>query len=101
MRANYDQKVDSLYSQFKQANPQGNFDQFRVTPEAMAARKAYNDQMYAFAAQKGIDMKKAASTGASLNAGETPKQETSKFVYSDPDKEKRYQLYVQQQSGKK
>ena len=56
MRANYDQKVDSLYSQFKRSSPQGTFDQFRVTPEAMAARKEYNDQMYSFAAQKGIDI---------------------------------------------
>jgi len=93
MRANYDENVGELYRQFKEANPRGNFDQFRVTTVARDARRDYNAQMMEFAAQKGIDMKKASAEGAKLNAEKSKdifnqKEEQAskpKFKYSDSD----------------
>jgi hypothetical protein len=116
MRAEYDQKVGDSYDTWKGSNPRGNFDQYRVTKEARALREDYNNRMMDFANSVNIDMGKAKNVGASLNekdrsgnsvvmgTGEAQssaaKPAASPFVYKDADKEKRYQLYLQQRGSK-
>lgn len=116
MRAEYDKKVGDSYDTWKGSNPRGNFDQYRITKEARALREDYNNRMMDFANSVNIDMGKAKNVGASLNekdrsgnsvvmgTGETQssaaKPAASPFVYKDADKEKRYQLYLQQRGPK-
>jgi len=54
MRAQFDSQLGELYNNWKENNPRGNFENFRVSPEARQLRSDYNKQMLDFAAQKGI-----------------------------------------------
>jgi hypothetical protein len=76
MRAQFDDKIGELYDQWKGANPNGNFEKFRVSPEARQIRSDYNKQMLDFAAQKGIKV------GAKSEQSSQPKPQWS---HSDSD----------------
>ena len=91
MRAEYDKKAGDALDTWRESNPQGNFSQYRLSPEAKAIRKEYDAKLKDFAEKAGL------SYGSST---EKPKSEKpSPMTYSDAEKEKRYQVYKQQNPG--
>jgi hypothetical protein len=95
MRAEYDRDVGKAFGKFR-----GSYDEFLKSDTANDLREGYNDKLYAFAAKKGISMDQMEKKGSQLGTQpEAPK--TSPLAYSDADKEKRFQLYKQQQKGAK
>ena len=92
MRAQYDRDVNEAFKTYRRTNRGGTFDMFLDTGKADELRDAYDANLFAFAKKTGIDMSKASQ--------QQPQQsKPSPMTYSDPDKEKRYQLYKQQNPG--
>jgi hypothetical protein len=93
MRAEYDRKAGDALETWRESNPQGTFTKFKISPEAKAIRKEYDDKLKEF----------AKTTGRSYgnNSGQPEQSKPSPMTYSDPDKERRYQLYKQQNPGTK
>jgi hypothetical protein len=56
MRAEYDRKAGDALDEWRRANPQGSFNQFRLSPEAVAVRKEYDDKLKEFGSKTGINM---------------------------------------------
>jgi hypothetical protein len=96
MRAEYDRKAGDALDAWRSSNPQGSFTQFRLSPEAVAVRKEYDDKLKSFAAKTGL------SYGGNTEQQQQQLQQSkpSPLTYSDPDKEKRYQLYRQNNGPK-
>jgi hypothetical protein len=93
MRAEYDRDVGNEFKKFR-----GTYEQFLKSDVASNIREDYNDKLYAFAAKKSINMNEMEKKGAQLDSNQS---KPSSLVYSDSDKEKRYQLYLQQNRGTK
>lgn len=55
MRAEYDEKLGDARDNWRRSNPQGSFDQFRISPQAIAIRKEYDDKLKDFAAKGGLN----------------------------------------------
>jgi hypothetical protein len=96
MRAEYDRDVGNAFKKFS-----GNYEQFLKSDIANSIREDYNDKLYAFAAKKSISMNDMEKKGSQLDSNQSKPSKPSSLVYSDPDKEKRYQLYKQQNPGTK
>jgi len=97
MRAQYDRDVGEAFKTFRRTNRGASFEDFLDTGRADELRDAYDSKLMDFAKKTGIDMTKAVS-----NANTTQQQQkpaASPYTYQDADKEKRYQLYKQQNPG--
>jgi hypothetical protein len=100
MRAEYDRNVGSAFKEYRRANPGSTFTMFLETGKADELRDAYDDKLFEFAKKTGVDMTKATSN-ANTAPQQPQKSKTAPMTYSDSDKEKRYQLFKQQNSGTK
>ena len=100
MRADYDRNVGAAFKEYRRANRGASFEEFLDTGKADELRDAYDEKLFSFAKKTGIDMSKAAADGAK-QLQDQAKPKTPSMTYSDPEKEKRYQLYVQQNRGTK
>jgi hypothetical protein len=100
MRAEYDRNVGSAFKEYRRGNPGTTFSMFLDTGKADELRDAYDAKLFEFAKKTGIDMSKAAADG-SKQLQDQAKPKTAPMTFSDPEKEKRYQLYKQQQRGQK
>jgi hypothetical protein len=94
MRAEYDRDVGEAFKVYRRTNRGSSFEDFLDTGKADELRDAYDSKLFEFAKKTGIDMTKAIS-----NANTAQQQKPAPMTYSDPDKEKRYQLYKQQNPG--
>jgi hypothetical protein len=100
MRAQYDKDVNEAYKTYRRSSNGGTFTMFLDTGKADELRDAYDSKLFEFAKKTGIDMTKAISNANT--AQQQPQQsKASPMTYSDADKEKRYQLYKQQNPGTK
>jgi hypothetical protein len=95
MRAEYDRNVGEAYKAYRRQNRGTTFEDFLDSGVADDIRDAYDQKLADFAKKTGIDMNKP-RTESSPNQ----KPAASSFTYKDPDKEKRYQLYLQQKGTK-
>jgi hypothetical protein len=100
MRADYDRSVGAAFKEYRRANRGASFEEFLDTGKADDLRDAYDEKLFDFARKTGIDMSKAAADGAK-QLEDQAKPRTAPMTYSDPEKEKRYQLYLQQNRGNK
>jgi hypothetical protein len=100
MRADYDRSVGKAFKDYRDRNKGASFEDFLDTGKASELRDAYDDKLFDFARKTGIDMSKAAANGAK-QLEDQAKPRTAPMTYSDPEKEKRYQLYLQQNRGTK
>ena len=98
MRAEYDRNVNDAFKQYRRANRGASFEDFLDTGTADNIRDNYDQKLFQFAKKTGIDMSKAAAAGAK-ELDDQAKPKTAPMTYSDPNKEKRYQLYKQQNPG--
>jgi hypothetical protein len=97
MRAEYDRNVNEAFKTYRRTNRGATFDSFLDSGITDNLRDAYDEKLFAFAKKTGIDMDRVAAGGS-----QQPQQpKASPLTYSDPDKEKRYQLYLQQNRGTK
>lgn len=55
MRAEYDRKAGDALDAWRANNPKGSFNQFRLSPQAAAVRKEYEDKLDAFATKGGLN----------------------------------------------
>jgi hypothetical protein len=94
MRAEYDRDVGEAFKVYRRTNRGSSFEDFLDTGKADELRDAYDSKLFEFAKKTGIDITKAIS-----NANTAQQQKPAPMTYSDPDKEKRYQLYKQQNPG--
>jgi hypothetical protein len=97
MRAEYDRNVGQAFKDFRRTNRGASFEDFLDTGKADELRDAYDDKLFEFAKKTGVDMTKAISNANTPQQPQQPK--ASPLTYSDPEKEKRYQLYKQQNPG--
>jgi hypothetical protein len=100
MRADYDRNMGAAFKEYRRANRGASFEEFLDTGKADELRDAYDEKLFSFAKKTGIDMSKAAADGAK-QLQDQAKPKTQSMTYSDPEKEKRYQLYLQQNRGNK
>ena len=100
MRADYDRGMGAAFKEYRRANRGASFEDFLDTGKADELRDAYDEKLFSFAKKTGVDMVKAAADGAK-QLQDQAKPKTQSMTYSDPEKEKRYQLYVQQNRGTK
>jgi hypothetical protein len=98
MRAEYDRNVGEAYKTYRRQNRGTTFEDFLDSGTADDIRDAYDQKLADFAKKTGIDMNKP-RTEPSPNQSQKPAT-TSPFTYKDADKEKRYQLYLQQRGPK-
>jgi hypothetical protein len=97
LRAQYDRDVSEAYKTYRRSSNGGTFTMFLDTGKADELRDAYDEKLFAFAKKTGIDMNKASSGSAPQQ--QQPESKTPSLTYGDAEKEKRYQLYKQQNSG--
>jgi hypothetical protein len=83
MRAEYDRKAGDALEIWRESNPQGSFTRFKLSPEAKAIRKEYDDKLREFAKTTGIDYGKNTGTSQQSKTEETKPQ----YKYSDSDYE--------------
>jgi hypothetical protein len=100
MRAEYDRNVNDAFKQYRRTNRGASFEDFLDTGTADNIRDNYDQKLFQFAKKTGIDMAKAAADGAK-ELEDQAKPKTPPLTYSDPEKEKRYQLYLEQNRGTK
>lgn len=99
MRAQYDRDVGEAFKTYRRTNRGASFEDFLDTGRADELRDAYDSKLMDFAKKTGIDMTKAISNANT--AQQQPQQsKPSPMTYGDPDKEKRYQLYKQNNGPK-
>ena len=95
MRAEYDRNVGEAYKAYRRQNRGTTFEDFLDSGVADDIRDAYDQKLADFAKKTGIDMNKPRT-----ESSPSQKPAASSFTYKDPDKEKRYQLYLQQRGTK-
>jgi hypothetical protein len=95
MRAEYDRNVGEAYKAYRRQNRGTTFEDFLDSGVADDIRDAYDQKLADFAKKTGIDMNKPRT-----ESSPSQKPAASSFTYKDPDKEKRYQLYLQQKGTK-
>jgi len=95
MRAEYDYNVGEAYKIYRRQNKGTTFEDFLDSGTADDIRDAYDQKLADFAKKTGIDMNKPRT-----ESSPSQKPAASSFTYKDPDKEKRYQLYLQQKGTK-
>jgi hypothetical protein len=100
MRAEYDRGMGAAFKEYRRTNRGASFEDFLDTGKADELRDVYDEKLFDFARKTGIDMSKAAADGAK-QLQDQAKPKTAPMTYSDPEKEKRYQLYLQQNRGTK
>lgn len=100
MRAEYDRGMGAAFKEYRRTNRGASFEDFLDTGKADELRDVYDSKLFEFAKKTGIDMSKAAADGAK-QLQDQAKPKTAPMTYSDPEKEKRYQLYLQQNRGTK
>jgi len=95
MRAEYDHNVGEAYKTYRRQNRGTTFEDFLDSGVADDIRDAYDQKLADFAKKTGIDMNKPRT-----ESSPSQKPAASPYVYKDEDKEKRYQLYLQQKGPK-
>lgn len=96
MRAEYDYEVGEAYKAYRRQNRGTTFEDFLDSGTADKIRDAYDQKLADFAKKTGIDMNKPRTEPAPSKQPAA----TSPYTYKDPEKEKRYQLYLQQRGTK-